>query len=180
MRPVRHRPAQHPDDRAVGVTAGVSEVVIATKLFRPNPRHQTVERTRLHDLLRPPGMHAAADPRRRAGGLGEEHAGRRLARSRPDWADRAGLAALAWLLPTGLRGSRLITPGTLLTWHRRLVTNKWTYPSRPGRPPAGQEICDLAPRLARQQRPPDHDEPAVIQLDALVQRRKILGGVINE
>ena len=40
------------DDRAVGVTAGASEVVIATKLFRPNPRHQTVERSRLHDLLR--------------------------------------------------------------------------------------------------------------------------------
>jgi len=45
-------PARHLDDRAVGVTAGASEVVIATKLFRPNPRHQTVERTRLHDLLR--------------------------------------------------------------------------------------------------------------------------------
>ena len=40
------------DDKAVGVVAGASEVVIATKLFRPNPRHQTVERTRLHDLLR--------------------------------------------------------------------------------------------------------------------------------
>ena len=37
---------------AVGVTAGTAEVVIATKLFRPNPRHQTVERVRLHDLLR--------------------------------------------------------------------------------------------------------------------------------
>jgi LuxR family maltose regulon positive regulatory protein len=36
----------------VGVTAGVSEVVIATKLFRPDPRHQTVRRERLHDLLR--------------------------------------------------------------------------------------------------------------------------------
>jgi len=34
------------------VTAGVTEVVIATKLFRPNPRHPTVERTRLHHLLR--------------------------------------------------------------------------------------------------------------------------------
>ena len=34
------------------MTAGTAEVVIATKLFRPNPRHQTVERTRLHDLLR--------------------------------------------------------------------------------------------------------------------------------
>jgi LuxR family maltose regulon positive regulatory protein len=36
----------------VGVTAGVSEVVIATKLFRPDSRHQTVRRERLHDLLR--------------------------------------------------------------------------------------------------------------------------------
>ena len=34
------------------MTAGITEVVIATKLFRPNPRHHTVERTRLHDLLR--------------------------------------------------------------------------------------------------------------------------------
>ena len=54
MRPVPHwRQARHlGDDRAVGVTAGASEVVIATKLFRPNPRHHTVERTRLHVLLR--------------------------------------------------------------------------------------------------------------------------------
>ena len=34
------------------MTAGAAEVVISTKLFRPDPRHQTVERTRLHDLLR--------------------------------------------------------------------------------------------------------------------------------
>ena len=47
------RSARHlGDDRAVGVTAGAAEVVISTKLFRPDPRHQTVERTRLHDLLR--------------------------------------------------------------------------------------------------------------------------------
>ncbi|HMH35670.1 MAG TPA: hypothetical protein VK584_01935, partial [Streptosporangiaceae bacterium] len=73
---------------------------------------------------------------------------RQVARPGPDWADRAVLAALARLLPTGLRGSRLVTPGTLLAWHRRLVTGKWTYPSRPGRPPVGQEICDLVLRLA--------------------------------
>ena len=36
------------------------------------------------------------------------------------------------------------------------------------------------PHQSRQQRPPDHDESAVIPLDTLVQRRKILGGVINE
>ena len=47
---------------------------------------------------------------------------RQAARPRPDWADRAILAALARLLPATLRGSRLVTPGTLLAWHRRLVT----------------------------------------------------------
>ena len=36
------------------------------------------------------------------------------------------------------------------------------------------------PHQSRQQRPPDQDAPAVVPLDAPVQRRKILGGVINE
>jgi hypothetical protein len=73
---------------------------------------------------------------------------RQVARPRPDWADRAILAALARLLPAALRGSRLVTPGTLLAWHRHLVTRKWTYPGRPGRPAVGREIRDLVLQLA--------------------------------
>jgi putative transposase len=73
---------------------------------------------------------------------------RQVPQPRPDWADRAILAALARLLPATLRDSRLVTPGTLLAWHRRLITRKWTYPARPGRPAAGQEIRDLVLRLA--------------------------------
>jgi hypothetical protein len=54
-------------------------------------------------------------------------------RPRLGWADRAVLAALIRLLPTRLRMHRLIVPGTVLRWHRRLVALKWTYRNQTGR-----------------------------------------------
>src|SRR5260370_33456829 len=59
---------------------------------------------------------------------------RQVTRPKPDWADRAVLAALARLIPSVLRARRLGTPGILLAWHRRLLTCRRTYPNRPGRP----------------------------------------------
>jgi putative transposase len=64
-------------------------------------------------------------------------------------ADRALIAALARLLPHPRRHGLVVTPATLLRWHRELARRKWTHPQRkPGRPPTSRALRELALRLA--------------------------------
>lgn len=65
-------------------------------------------------------------------------------------ADRFFLTAASRLLPRVRWASFLVTPTTLLHWHRRLVANRWTYPRRTGRPPIGREVRALIVQLARE------------------------------
>ena len=63
-------------------------------------------------------------------------------RPRMSWTDRAVLAALTTIMPKGLRARRIVTPGTLLRWHRRLVAAKWRQP----RPPAARRFLTSSSR----------------------------------
>jgi putative transposase len=66
-------------------------------------------------------------------------------------ADRAFLVVLSRSLPRAVWGSFLVTPDTLLRWHRRLVARRWTYPCpKPGRPPLDPSVVSLILRLARE------------------------------
>ena len=71
-------------------------------------------------------------------------------RPRMTWTDRLFLAAASRLLPRRRWPSLIVTPQTLLAWHRRLVTKRWTYPQRSGRPPLDPKLRELTLRLARE------------------------------
>lgn len=64
--------------------------------------------------------------------------------------DRLFLAAASQLLPRARWPSFIVTPATLLRWHRRLVARRWTYAHPAGRPPMGRETRELVLRLARE------------------------------
>jgi putative transposase len=78
----------------------------------------------------------------------------RRIRPRPRWTsfDRALLAAVGGILPRERWASFLVSPRTLLRWHRELVRRKWTYGKigKPGRPPVDPEVTELILVMARE------------------------------
>ena len=66
---------------------------------------------------------------------------RRTPRPRISWSDRAMIAALARLLPVRRRYGFLVTPATILHWHRQLVRRRWTTPPVQGRPTRHSRRC---------------------------------------
>jgi putative transposase len=76
---------------------------------------------------------------------------REVGRPRLAERDRLVLAALSRVMPRRSWQAFLVTPETLLRWHRRIIARRWTYPHRrPGRPPLDQQVRQLILRLARE------------------------------
>lgn len=69
---------------------------------------------------------------------------------RLNWTDRAVCSALCLHLPRDLLAHRLVTPATILRWHRRLIAKKWLYAHGTGRPPIDPELAILIEQFAQQ------------------------------
>ena len=77
---------------------------------------------------------------------------RQAEQPRPSRWEKVVLATLAARLPTLSQVCLVLTPATLLRWHREIVKRKWTFDNRPkrGRPPASDACVELILRLARE------------------------------
>ena len=88
---------------------------------------------------------------------------RQISRVRCQPGDRLWLAALSWLIPRRRWGEVfVVTPATLLAWHRRLVAGTWDYTShrRPGPPPTAAAIRKLVIGVATDNPAWGHHRPA--------------------
>jgi hypothetical protein len=72
---------------------------------------------------------------------------RQVRRPRLSWADRAVFAALTRLGSRTCQLTRMVTPATILRWHRDLVKQRWTYPGR--RPNCAGWSCGWPRRTPR-------------------------------
>jgi len=66
--------------------------------------------------------------------------------------DRLLMAAMSRVLPRPRWSSFVVSPQTLLRWHRELVRRKWTYRRNTtgGRPPIGDDVRELILRIGRE------------------------------
>jgi len=105
---------------------------------------------------------------------------RRTPRPRMSWTDRALIAAFTRLLPVRRRLGLLVTPATILRWHRQLIAHRWTTrPVRLGRPaiPAGLRALVLS--LATEN--PTWGTAATTASETnTVRRRDRLGGLLHQ
>ena len=76
---------------------------------------------------------------------------RQVARPRYTPQDRMVLAMLGRLLPRERWAAFLVTPSTLLRWHRELVARRWTYPATGRSRGLDPEIVDLVVRMAKEE-----------------------------
>jgi len=77
---------------------------------------------------------------------------RQLGRPRLRHRDRLFMAALSRVLPRGRWSAFVVSPQTLLRWHRELVRRKWTFrrKSTGGRPPISDDVRDLILQMGRE------------------------------